>query len=123
MIVEMKMLAIFSSFDKDNIIDDYVVYYLKELSKFADIIFVADNYISKFQLDKIREYTIKAIAYSHGEYDFGGYKTGYIYAKENKYIQEHLQSHFLIIPQNIFLSHRYFTFILIIKNKNVNVIS
>lgn len=50
----MKMLAIFSSFDKDNIIDDYVVYYLKELSKFADIIFVADNYISKFQLDKIR---------------------------------------------------------------------
>ena len=63
MIVEMKMLAIFSSFDKDNIIDDYVVYYLKELSKFADIIFVADNYISKFQLDKFREYTIKAIAY------------------------------------------------------------
>lgn len=63
MIVEMKMLAIFSSFDKDNIIDDYVVYYLKELSKFADIIFVADNYTSKFQLDKIREYTIKAIAY------------------------------------------------------------
>lgn len=103
---------------------------------------------------------------SHGEYDFGSYKIGYIYAKENKllenydylilcnnsnfgpiysfdyifrninykyntvygaflykenkYIQEHLQSHFLIIPQNIFLSHWYSAFINSIKNKNVN---
>ena len=77
----MKMLGIFASFDKDNIIDDYVVYYLKELSKFADIIYVADNYISEFELYKIKEYAIKTITIPHGEYDFGSYKRGYIYAK------------------------------------------
>ena len=38
----MKILTIFAGYDKDNIIDDYVVYYIKELKKIADIIYVAD---------------------------------------------------------------------------------
>ena len=37
---EVKRLAIFAGYDKDNIIDDYVVYYIKELKKIADIIYV-----------------------------------------------------------------------------------
>ena len=38
----MKRLAIFAHYDKDNIIDDYVIYYLKELKKsFETIIFVS----------------------------------------------------------------------------------
>ena len=30
----MKILAIFAGYDKDNIIDDYVLFYLKELKKY-----------------------------------------------------------------------------------------
>ena len=40
----MKRLCIFAHYDKDNLIDDYVIYYLRELKKsFNKIIFVSDS--------------------------------------------------------------------------------
>ena len=85
----MKRLAIFAGYDKDNIIDDYVLFYLKELSKLADIIYVADCEMPESELNKIKDYTIKAISERHGEYDFGSYKRGYIYAKENNILENY----------------------------------
>lgn len=79
----MNRLAIFAGFDKDKIIHDYVVYYLSELSKSANIIYVADNDLAQCEVDKIKPYTIKIIAQKHGEYDFGSYKRGYLFAKQN----------------------------------------
>lgn len=79
----MKRLALFAGYDKEGIIDDYVIFYLQELSKNADIIYVADCQMQESQLDKIRPYTLKAIATRHEEYDFGSYKRAYFYAKEN----------------------------------------
>ena len=85
----MKRLAIFAGYDKDNIIDDYVIFYLKELSKLADIIYIADCEMSEFELNKVKDYTIKTISERHGEYDFGSYKRGYIYAKENNILENY----------------------------------
>lgn len=85
----MKRLAIFAGYDKDNIIDDYVLFYLKELSKFSDIIYIADCEMPETELNKIKDYTIKAISERHGEYDFGSYKRGYIYAKENNILENY----------------------------------
>ena len=85
----MKRLAIFAGYDKDNIIDDYVVYYIKELKKIADIIYVSDCDMLESELTKISEYCIHMINGRHEEYYFGSYKRGYLYAKENNILQNY----------------------------------
>ena len=159
----MKRLAIFAGYDKDNIIDDYVLFYLKELNKLADIIYVADCEMPETELNKVKDYTIKAISERHGEYDFGSYKRGYIYAKENNILEtydylilcndsvygpffnfkeivenmeskntdvwgifrcmkdkendEHLQSYFISMTKNVFMSKEYSNFIMSVKKE------
>ncbi len=78
----VRRLAIFASYDKNEVINDYVVYYLKELNKVSDVIFVADNPLKEEGREKIRPFTAHIIAEKHGEYDFGSYKRGYLWAKE-----------------------------------------
>ena len=85
----MKRLAIFAGYDKDNIIDDYVVYYIRELKKIADIIYVSDCNMLDSELEKIINYCIKIINGRHEEYDFGSYKRGYLYAKENNILENY----------------------------------
>lgn len=80
----MNRIIIFAHFDKNNLIQDYVVYYLSELKKIAEkIIFVSDSDISPKELKKINNIIEHSIVEKHGEYDFGSYKRGFIYAKEN----------------------------------------
>ncbi len=78
----MKRVAIFAHYDKDNIVDDYVIYYLKALKTVCDdIIFVSCNQvINKSVLDGIVACVIDE---KHNEYDFGSYKRGYLYIKNS----------------------------------------
>ena len=41
------------------------------------------------ELNKIEDFTIKAISERHVEYDFGSYKRGYICAKENNILENY----------------------------------
>ena len=76
-ILRKKYIAAFAHFDKDNLIDDYVVEYLKELKKVAEeIIFVSDCNIIDSEYLKINDLCYKIIAKRHEEYDFGSYKRG-----------------------------------------------
>ena len=77
-----KRIAIFAHWDPDDQIDDYVIYYLNELKKVADILFVSDCHVHHDELKKIEPLVIKSIAKKHGEYDFGSYKRGFLAAKE-----------------------------------------
>jgi len=78
----MKRIAIFAHFDKDDIIDDYVIYYLQGLKKVADdIIFVSDCNLPLAETKKLNSICLKIIAQKHGEYDFGSYKRGILEAK------------------------------------------
>jgi len=80
----LKRVAVFVHYDSHNSIQDYVVYYVKELQKVAEnIVFVSDCELSETELSKIAPYVVHSIAYHHGEYDFGSYKRGYQWAKEN----------------------------------------
>lgn len=86
----MNRVAIFAHFDKRNKIEDYVIYYLKELKKVVkDIIFVSDSNISNKELEKISKIVTHKIAEKHGEYDFGSYKKGYFYLLENNLINNY----------------------------------
>lgn len=76
-----KRLTLFAHWDKDNVIDDYVIYYLSELKKVSDIVFVSDCDLTEDELIKIHHLTLISKAEKHGEYDFGSYKRAYILAE------------------------------------------
>ena len=68
-------ICIFSHFDKNNIVDDYAVYYLAELSKIADIIFVSTAE-SLTDLVSIEEICRDIIIKENYGYDFSAWKSG-----------------------------------------------
>jgi len=69
-----KRITLFAGYDKDGIIDESVIIYLKELSNYSDVYFLSDSIVSEKELNKLNSYTKGAWAYRHGEYDFGSYK-------------------------------------------------
>src|SRR5574344_1021724 len=80
--MEKCRVAIFAHYDKDNIIDDYVIFYLRELKKVCEkIIFVSACDLSLDEKSKISDFTSAIIAQNHNEYDFGSYKRGFVYLK------------------------------------------
>ena len=80
----MKRIAIFAHYSKDNIIEDYVIYLIKELKKVVDkIIFISDSNVDEKEIKNIKDYIYYYNCSKHGEYDFGSYKKGCYWAKEN----------------------------------------
>ena len=70
----MKRICLFAGYDSNNIIHNYVVYYLKELSTVADIYYMADNEISDEEKEKIAPYVKGAYGFNHKKYDFGSWQ-------------------------------------------------
>lgn len=86
-IVEFKhfRVSIFASYSSDKVIDDSVVFYLKELRKVCDaIIFVADNPTSESEFAKIKDTVIYAQFSKHDKYDFGSYAIGFNWLKSSE---------------------------------------
>lgn len=82
-------IAIFTHYDKDDLIDDYVIYYLNALKEVVDkIIFVSDCNLSIEETKKINNIADKVICKKHGEYDFGSYKRGFLLALENNWLND-----------------------------------
>ena len=76
--------VIFAMYNKDCVIPKTTVYYLTELKKIAsNIILIADNPVLKSELEKIKNIVNYCQFIPHDEYDFGSYKRGFIWAKEN----------------------------------------
>ncbi len=86
-----KRLFIFAGYDKDGIADATLIHYLNALSKLGDIVFTMDNDASETELQKILNIpnVLHATAKRHGEYDFGSYKRGYIWARDNKLLSKY----------------------------------
>lgn len=70
----MKRICLFAGCDSKNIIHDYVVYYLKELSTISDVYYMADNDISEEEKSKIMPYVKGAYGFNHKKYDFGSWQ-------------------------------------------------
>ena len=82
-------LFLFAGFDKDCIIDDALIYYVKQLSKYGDVILCMDCDCKKSEIEKIKRYTIHTIAKRHGEYDFGSYKRCFQYAHDKDILKNY----------------------------------
>ena len=80
-------LFLFAGYDKDNIVADSLVYYVKTLSKYGDVIVCIDNDLPQTEIQKIKPFAIHTIAQRHGEYDFGSYKRAYQYARDKKILK------------------------------------
>lgn len=80
----MKRLAIFAHFDKKNIIDDYVLFYVNELKKYCEtVLFLTLSDLDENELKKLDN----IIPVKHKEYDFGSYKRGFEYAKTHNMLE------------------------------------
>ncbi len=85
----MNRVAVFAHYDRNNIIQDYVLYYLKELKKICSIvIFVSDCIFPESEIKKLDGISDFNITEKHGEYDFGSYKRGYQLAEEKNILQK-----------------------------------
>ncbi len=84
-----KRLFLFAGYNKSGLIDDALVYYLKHLSVFGDIVLVMDSDCSDSELKKVQKHCVHTSATRHGEYDFGSYKRAYIWAKKNLNISDY----------------------------------
>jgi CDP-glycerol glycerophosphotransferase (TagB/SpsB family) len=69
----VRRICLYAGYDRDGVIDDYVLSYLRELSRHADIYYLADCEMAEGELDKLSGYTKGAWAVRHGAYDFGSY--------------------------------------------------
>ena len=84
----MKRAVVFAHYDKDELVDDYVIYYLKSLKETAqNIIFVSCGNLSDEEKSKLDGIVSHIIAERHEEYDFGSYKRGFFYLKENNLLE------------------------------------
>lgn len=72
-----KYICVFSHFDKDNLVDDYVLYYIKNLFESdCNVIFVTTSIISHHEQEKLFPYCDKIIIRENIGYDFSSYKIG-----------------------------------------------
>jgi CDP-glycerol glycerophosphotransferase (TagB/SpsB family) len=66
-----RRVCLYAGYDLDGLVDDYVVAAVRELSRFADVYYLADGYMSDTELAKLAPYTKGAWSHEHGAYDFG----------------------------------------------------
>lgn len=77
---DAKRLGVFIFFDKDNIIDDYVLYMLDSLNDAVDkILFVSNSKLSEKELSKLKKYNIDINVRDNIGLDAGAFK--YVYDK------------------------------------------
>ena len=78
-----KRLFIFAGYNAAGRVDASLVYYVRALSRFGDVVLYMDSNVPKSELKKLAPYTVYAGAARHGEYDFGSYKRAYIWSRDN----------------------------------------
>lgn len=69
----LRRVCLFAAYDLDGVVDPTVVAYLADLSRFADVYYLADCEMEQSELDKVAPYTRGRWAIRHGRYDFGSY--------------------------------------------------
>ena len=69
-----KRICLLAGYDKNNTIEDYVVFLVQELSKISDVYYFADGEMPAAELSKIRPYTEYAESAPHQGHDFGSWQ-------------------------------------------------
>jgi len=76
-VASIRRLAVFSHFDSDALVDDYVVRYLQGLRAVpCDIVFVSTSPLAETERRKVAGLCVKVICRENVGYDFMSYKVG-----------------------------------------------
>ena len=76
--------AVFAGYFGDGRIPEADLFYLRGLREIADnVVFVCNNPVFPDELGKLEGLVCAAVFRCHGEYDFGSYKRGWIFAAEH----------------------------------------
>jgi len=72
-----KRIVLFAHFDLNNIIDDYVLYYLKSIKEYSDfLIFISTSSLSESETSKVEQLCDKILIRENVGYDFLSWRTG-----------------------------------------------
>lgn len=86
---ERNRVAVFASYSSDGYLPPQVLPYLAGLKQVAGaIIVVCDNALAPGEREKLAPYATHVIAERHGEYDFGSYKRGTLWAREKGLLEK-----------------------------------
>jgi lipopolysaccharide biosynthesis protein len=87
----VKRLFVFAAYDKNGVVDNSLLHYLRSLGDLGDVIFTMDNAVQDSELSKVLaiKNVLSASAERHGEYDFGSYKRGYMYARAQEILENY----------------------------------
>ncbi|MGN0929588.1 MAG: rhamnan synthesis F family protein [Alphaproteobacteria bacterium] len=66
-------LCLFAGYDKDGIIDDYVLCSVKRFSEISDVYYLSDCEMKDAEIQRLAPFVKKAFAYRHQKYDFGSW--------------------------------------------------
>lgn len=69
-----KRICLLAGYDKKNVVQDYVLYLARKLSKISDVYYFADGHFTQKELNKLRHYTKYAASCPHKTYDFGSWQ-------------------------------------------------
>ncbi|WP_167730664.1 rhamnan synthesis F family protein [Terasakiella sp. SH-1] len=80
----MKRLILFAHYDKDNLVDDYVVRLLEGIKPhYERLVFVSDVDLSETECAKIAPFGEVIHTAPHGEYDFGSWKRAFLAVEQD----------------------------------------
>ena len=80
--------AVFAGYNIDGTLPPYVLTYLKALNEVCDgVVYIADSELNPKEEAKLSPLTIHYENKRHTEYDFGSYKRGYQWLKQNGYLE------------------------------------
>lgn len=73
-----KKLCLFAHYDRNNIIDDYVIYYLEQLhaANFETIVVSTSEELSSSSIERARPFCREIVVRENVGYDFGSWKVG-----------------------------------------------
>ncbi len=72
---DFQKILLYAHYDRDNIIDDYVVYCLQRFYNLnIKIIFISNSDLSATELNKVSSYSEKIVLRDNNGYDFGAWK-------------------------------------------------
>ncbi len=82
--------VVFAGYNKDGVIEPYVVTYLKGLDEVCDgIVYIADSELKSGEEKKLDGINILYMEHKrHNEYDWGSYKRGYVWLRDNGYLDK-----------------------------------
>ena len=71
--MSIKRICLFAGYNSDNVISKDVLFYLKELGRFADIYYFSDGALPPKEREKLESIVAGAWGEKHGKYDFGSW--------------------------------------------------